>query len=384
LLVDLSIARRRIIAGAAGLVVVAASLAVLITTGDDSTTVIASKGDPAAMVDVDSASTTTTATSTTATSTTATSTATLVEPKPPQTVIQTTTFDPAGLEAELVADLPNGVQLVRYAEPTDTDCAAGTLVAEASGALLTVYDMPFAGGIRALPSSYGPTALIGSCEEWINWVAFYDDPRDMESAPSISAHELPDDIFFLWDFSWIGLTGYLGATASFSDGASQATTLAIAIDADDGSVEVADDVFGERSVRSPDGFDLLVPEGWESIDSVGPSLEIRLPESGTRLRVDASPAGGDVAQPDEDEIVDDTRDIELTVWEDDDGVRPATWAAGVETRFVSTESTRYVREIELADRVVTAALEVPAAAGRGEVLFALYLLDQVRIYDTVG
>jgi hypothetical protein len=294
-------------------------------------------------------------------------------------------FDPTGLEASVVAELLSGVQLVRYAEPTDLDCAGGTLVAESGGAILTIYDLPFAGGIRALPSAYGPTALIGSCEEWITWVAFHDEPSEPSAAPAITAHEFPDDVFFLWDFAWIGLTGYLGATASFSDGASLATTAAVAIDAANGSFLLADDAFGARSPRAPDGFDLLIPEGWQLVESGEPALEILLPESGSRLRVSAEPlpaTSGATAR--DDESVDSMVDIDITVWEDIDGVRPSSWASGTETRFVSMTSTRWVREFELDDRVVTIEAEVPGGASRGEILFDLYLLDQVRIFDTVG
>ena len=390
-LVDLSISRIRILAAVGALVVLAAVVALVIVTRDDTTDIAATGDATSTTTAADEGVETTTSTPSSTSLVTAPET-TLVDDRPDdadcrppgERPSEGACFDASGLDADLVAELLNGVRLVRYAEPTDLDCAAGTLVAETDDATLTVYDLPFAGGIRAMPSTYGPTALIGSCEEWINWVAFYDEPSGPSAAPAITAYELPDDVFFMQNFAWVGLTGYLGATASFSDGASPATTASVVIDASDGSIQPADDVFGTRSPRSPDGFDLLVPDGWQLVESAEPALEIVLPESGSRLRVDAEPLpAGPSATAREDETVDSVDDIDITVWEEIDGVHPSSWASGTETRFVSTTSTRWVREIELEDRLVTIEAEVPAGASRGEILFVLYLLDQVRIFSTV-
>ncbi len=379
--------RIRILAAVGGLVVVAVTAALALASRDDTTVVATDVGESTTTVAPVVESTTSAPTSTALT--TAPQTTLLDEggdcPPSAENPADASCFDTTGLEATLVAELLNGVRLIRYAQPTDHDCDAGTLIAETDDDILAVYDMPFAGGIRAMPSTYGPTALIGSCEEWINWIAFYDEPSGPSAAPAITAHELADDVFFMQDFAWIGLTGYLGATASFSDDTSPATTASVAIDAFDGSMLRADDVFGERSLRAPDGFDLLVPDGWQLVESAEPALEIVLPESGSRLRVDAEPlpaSSGATARG--NETVDAVDDIDITVWEEIDGVRPSTWASGTETRFVSTTSTRWVRKIELEDRLVTIEAEVPAGASRGEILFVLYLLDQVRIFDEVG
>ncbi len=385
--------RIRILAAVGSLVALAAVVALTLASRDDTTIVAAGE--------VDESTTTTVARVADAPTSTLGSTApdttpasTLLEDSgvdetdcqpPGERPNDASCFDPTGLEARLIAELVNGVRLVRYAEPTEVDCAAGTLVAESDDAILAVYDTAFAGGIRAIPSMYGPTVLIGSCEEWIEWVAFYDEPSGPSAAPTITAHELPDDVYFSWDFAWVGLTGYLGGTAWFSDGASPATTASVVIDASDGSIQRADDAFGTRSPRAPDGFDLLIPDGWQPVESAEPALEIVLPDSGSRLRVEAEqlPVGSG-ATAREDETVDSVVGIDVRVWEETDGVHPSKWASGTETRFVSTASTRWVREIELEDRFVSIEVEVPGGASRGEILFVLYMLDQVRVFYEVG
>jgi hypothetical protein len=345
LLVDLTTTRIRILAILGSLVVLAAVVAAALAVRDDTTDVVATGVADPTTTAPGVAETSTSAPASTAPLTTPTTT--IVDngddegcQPPGERPDPTACFDTAGLEADVVAELLSGVRLVRYASPTDLDCAAGTFVAEADDTILTVYDLPFAGGIRALPSSYGPTALIGSCEEWINWIAFYDEPADSSTAPVIVANELPDDIFFMHDFVWVGLTGYLGATASFSDGTRQATTAAVVIDAFDGSIQLADDVFGPRSNRAPDGFDMLVPEGWQLVESAAPALEIVLPESGSRVRVEAEPLPDNTsASARSRETVDSEEDIDVTVWDEIDGIHPSTWASGTETRFVSAAST---------------------------------------------
>ena len=382
----------RLLAGLAGLVLCGGLVALVLSSRDDATVLSLDTGVSSTTTAPESA-TTTTSSATTSEPTTSLSadTTTTVEDTEPNCepsrdgLIDPSCFDATGLERRLVAELTSGVQLIRYAESTDTDCAAGTLVAEADDSIIAVYDLPFAGGVRALPSQFGPTALIGSCEEWIEWVAFYDDPITPSVPPIITVHDIPDDIFFLWEFEWVGLTGYLGATASFSTGSSPATTSSVVIDPADGSIRIADDVFGRRSARSPDGFDVLIPDGWEVVEE-NAAINVVLTESGSRLRVEATTPGTTptAGAARADETVDAVAEVETTIWSGDDGVAPDDWASGTETRFVSAVSTRYVREFDLADRIITMELEIANGVSRGEIYFALYVMEQVRVFSSVG
>ncbi len=297
------------------------------------------------------------------------------------------TFDTSGLIGESVFDDESGVQLVRYAEDQDEiDCVEGTLVAERDGAIVHVYDLPFAGGITAYAGPGSQTAIVGNCEESITFVQLASQDIDETGTPDFAPVVIPEDVFFLDNFGWVPGVGVFEADGLFSDGSSPGTTERVIIDPESNAIVPVVGSLGRRVELPLVGVDFVVPVEWEE-QYVDDEVAEYGTSNGVLLTITSFPEDGPIEAFDvfNGETIDSSFSGETTVWTgDQDGAAAADSAPLNEALLVGPDGSRFVRSIFYDGRSVEIEISMPANAPLNEQAIGRWMTDLVRVFDAVG
>ncbi len=317
---------------------------------------------------------------------------TTVAPAPSEPTTSTTLDDRV---VQLVGSFITGDgEFVRISDAggDDIECAPGVLGVQVDGAIIHTYDdLSPVGGLRGFEGPRAQFAIVESCEEWTTRILFADfGVPPVDNVPEVRTVVPPDDIFFLNEFGWFGISGFLAAEASFYEGTGDGWNDTVLFDAYEGSVQVASDVIGWREPSLAAGVDYVAPGGWSvpPFDSDATTVSMSDDESGSWMVLTVH--DGQIPSPLAlaAETANEPRQFEVDLWESVDpelgrsrktGIVPAT-----ETMFIGPDGTRVVRHLAGEDRTVEIELFVSAGIGSAYIDVPWYALEAVRMYDAVG
>jgi hypothetical protein len=233
--------------------------------------------------------------------------------------------------------------------------------------------------------------MVESCEEWTTRIFFSDfgvPPAD--DVPSLLAVVPRDDIFFLHEFGWFGLSGMFMAEASFYEGTGEGWTDNVVFTTHDGAMRLESDVIGWREPLLAAGIDYVAPSGWSVPEFRSDTTSIGMTdvENGSSLLVSVHDGPIDPPHPMAGEIEAEPRRFEVATWESVDGglgrARKLGAASATEIRYRSDAGDRTVRHIELADRTVELELFVSSNLGAPFADIPWAAMNAVRVYEAVG
>lgn len=381
----MTVTQQRVLLGIAAAAVGLGVIAVALTGRDDG------------VVAVDGTTTSTAVASSTTSSSTVTESTTTLESSPATTLSDTATTtapaDPAmpdvsSMDGDLLAEMANGTRIVRYAAETELDCAEGLVVAELDGAITEVYERAGrAGYIVAFPGPFDGLALVGTCEESIDFVAFVEDsgPVSGDAAPTMNFVALPDDVIRLSELGWLGETGYFGAIADRLDDRG-IWVEAVAFSPESAVMALAADILGTRRSYPSSGFDLVVPDQWEVFEQPD-DVVAQSPESDALVRVTLTevelPAWA-IVQLDDETVVEEATIVHQLYVDIDGRARRDRLVDALEVTLESPAGRRVVRQIVFDGVTYTIEYFTPAAEGLAYVHVPRLTAASVRVFSSYG